>query len=80
MNSDNIEISSSVIEKEYVILTTANSSFFSFVTNAGQLLVFSTRTTKIVKVFVTYITNRFKREYIMKVFLLFSAMSNVVSW
>lgn len=48
MSADNIEIAQSVIEKEYVVLTTLNSVFYAFYTQAGQLLIYSTKTTQLV--------------------------------
>lgn len=47
-NSDNVAVSESVIDREYVVMLTVNPSFYALYTNAGQLLIYSTRTTQLV--------------------------------
>jgi hypothetical protein len=44
-NADNVEVSHSTVEREFVILTSVCASFYVLYTNQGQLLIYSTRTT-----------------------------------
>ncbi|CDW71962.1 protein hira [Stylonychia lemnae] len=49
LNQDNVYISQTAIEREFVVLTCVCHSFFILYTNLGQLQIFSTRTTQLIR-------------------------------
>ena len=46
---DNFEVTNTMIAREFAIMFTANSKFFSIYTNEGQLLIYSASTWKTIK-------------------------------